>query len=135
DGRVLVAGGENYAYEPNPGVAFAEVYDPATGAWTSTGNMNYGRSLFQSTLLPNGQVLVEGGASFTAFRNTAELWNPATNVWTLTGSMHDARANFSATLIEGSGTALDGQVLVAGGVNTVTSGGAATGAMASTEIY
>jgi WD40 repeat protein len=36
-----------------------------------------------ATLLPNGKVLVAGGAT----RGTAELFDPATGTWTLTGSM------------------------------------------------
>ena len=53
-GKVLVAGGggEN---------STAEIYDPATGSFSTTSGMEIGRSGHTATLLPNGSVLVAGG--------------------------------------------------------------------------
>jgi N-acetylneuraminic acid mutarotase len=56
---VLVAGGEN---STSLALSTAEVYTPATGIWTMTGSMNTARAFQTATLLPNGQVLVAGGA-------------------------------------------------------------------------
>ena len=56
NGKVLVAGGYNFSYP-----ASAELYDPATGTWTTTGSLNTARYVHTATLLPNGQVLVAGG--------------------------------------------------------------------------
>ena len=113
DGRVLVAGG-NGAIHATDNLGFryldsAEVYDPATGLWTATGRMTTARSAHMATLLPNGMVLVEGGAndvSGTAFPlASAELFDPATGLWTPTGNMAEVRWDHTATLLP-NGTVL-----------------------------
>jgi hypothetical protein len=79
-GNVLLVGGLAGAYS-NPGAtATALLYDPATNAWTSTGSMQTGREAQTANLLPDGQVLVAGGASFTKHvavpLASAELYSP-----------------------------------------------------------
>jgi len=59
DGRVLVVGGTK---DFTNGLNSAEIYDPATGAWSWTGSLNTGRYTHVAALLPNGTVLVAGGA-------------------------------------------------------------------------
>jgi galactose oxidase-like protein/Kelch motif protein len=118
DGRVLVAGGgvasgpQTYAY---PYTRTAELYDPATGTWTFTGDLNNVRSLHTATLLPNGKVLVAGGWPEAVSTGSAELYDPATGTWTLTGSLNVRHAAHTATLL------FDGRVLVAGGTHSFTS--------------
>ena len=75
NGKVLVAGGYNYAERQHLHLASAELYDPATGAWTPTGSLATARIYHTATLLPNGQVLVAGG---NATGSSAELYDPAT---------------------------------------------------------
>jgi hypothetical protein len=41
--------------------AGAELYDPATGAWGSTGSMTSARYYHGATILFRGRVLVAGG--------------------------------------------------------------------------
>jgi hypothetical protein len=122
NGTVLVvAGGDPCTTAGTP--ATAEIYDPVAGTWSVTGSMTtalcYGHT---TTLLPNGTVLVAGGASYSGSMNSAEIYDPAAGTWTLTGSMTTARADHTATLLP------NGTVLVAGG-------GAPGGPWNSAEIY
>ncbi len=59
-GEVLVMGGEGPG-GPTNALASAELYDPATSTWTSTGSLTKGRWGFVAVLLPNGKVLAAGG--------------------------------------------------------------------------
>ncbi len=63
NGQVLVAGGFS---------ASAELYDPATGLWTSTGSMTTLRTGHSATLLLDGKVLVAGGSGFSGYLASAE---------------------------------------------------------------
>jgi hypothetical protein len=99
-----VAGGIGSSSDP---LSSAELYDPATGSWSSTGSLNIARNTHTATLLPNGQVLVAGGGNNAS--NAAELYNPATGNWTNTGSLHSGHSGLTATLLP------SGNVLVAGG--------------------
>ena len=82
NGKVLVAGGFSGSTTFNS----AELFDPATGLWTSTGSMTTSRRNHTATLLANGKVLVAGGANTGGFVSSAELYDPATGTWTTTGS-------------------------------------------------
>jgi len=80
NGDVLVAGGLE-GLNSNPGsTATAMLYDPATGAWTSTGSLNTAREDQTATLLDNGQVLAAGGVNFVKHKFTqlasTELYTP-----------------------------------------------------------
>src|SRR5438046_1982440 len=56
-GKVLVAGGN----DDTGFLASAELYDPASGSWSTTGSLATARSGHTATLLPDGRVLVAGG--------------------------------------------------------------------------
>lgn len=119
NGKVLVVGGMGESGH----LATAELYDPATGFWTTTGTMDGARRYHTATLLTNGLLLVAGGQdSGYAPVSSARLYNPTNGNWTATGTMGSARYLHRAILLS------NGRVLVAGGL-----GGA--GALASAELY
>lgn len=112
DGKILVAGGAD------PPTATAEVIDVnvATPAWRSVAPMSFARRNLNSTLLPDGTVLVTGGTSGPGHNNAstavfaAELWNPATETWTtLAGASLPRLYHSSAMLLP------DGRVMTNGG--------------------
>ncbi|HYH95268.1 kelch repeat-containing protein, partial [Hyalangium sp.] len=84
DDKVLVAGGGD------PPTSTAELLDlnAASPAWQYTAPMSVARRQHNTTLLPDGTVLVVGGSSVEGFNNAAgavyhsEVWDPATNTWT-----------------------------------------------------
>lgn len=122
DGKVLIAGGGNASVA----IASAELYDPNTGTFSTTGSMTVPRSLHTATLLPNGKVLIVGGwqVNFpTSALASAELYDPSTGTFTATGSMAARRVDQTATLLP------NGKVLLAGGYSNTQV------ALASTELY
>jgi Kelch motif len=82
-----------------PALATAELFDPATRIWSSTGPMHYARYGAAAATLADGRVLVVGSDQGTwisnggavdvsdAAANNAELYDPRTGRFTLTGSL------------------------------------------------
>ncbi len=55
----------------------SEVYDPSTGMWTITDNMNNARNEHTASILTNGEVLVTGGQDNSLYYlNSSELYQP-----------------------------------------------------------
>ena len=116
NGKVLIAGGNfDRADGADRATASAEVYDPANGTFTRTGDMASARFAHSATLLPNGKVLIAGGAAHNAALGTAELtasaelYDPATGKFSPTGDMRRAQQWHAATLLT------TGKVLITGG--------------------
>ena len=78
NGKVLIAGGYNYAESSL--FASAELYDPATGTWSATGSLSFERYSHTATLLPNGKALFAGGLGFLGSLSTSsELYESFLN--------------------------------------------------------
>jgi hypothetical protein len=110
NGEVLVVGGASRCRNgqcndmPN-----AELYNPSTGTFTATGNLNNRRRGHTATLLANGKVLIVGGEQNSTLISSAELYDPSTGTFAVTGSLNTVRAGHTANLLG------DGTVLVAQG--------------------
>ena len=131
-GNVLIAGGQNYAQGSLLEVeesASTELYQYATGTWTSVGNMTVARDYAGSALLSDGAVLQAGGAASGCCSglSSAEIFNPATLNWTATPSMTTGRNGPAASTIFNA-TA----VLVSGGYSCCSS---PTSTLSSAEYY
>jgi hypothetical protein len=110
NGTVLVAGGLSTGF-PGQVMASAELYDPATGTFTPTGNMTTTRGQHTATLLADGRVLIAGGRTGTNGTQdiaSAELYDPSTGAFTPAGVMMNLRGLHWATLLA------DGRVLMTG---------------------
>ena len=55
----------------------AELYDPSTGNWSSTGVLSIARRYHTASVLGSGKVLVSGGYN-GGYLNSAELYDPLT---------------------------------------------------------
>ena len=116
--RVLVTGGGGYdsnGREPD-GRAQASIIDLSSGApvWTAAAPMSRGRQWHNSTVLPDGTVLVTGGSTTNNVLEGVgfepEIWNPETNRWTTMATGPEARLYHSTAIL-----LQDGRVMTGGG--------------------
>ena len=123
-GKILYAGGGGHTGWPtrDPRSAqpteTAEIIDltDASPTWRNTDPMSEPRRHLNSTILPDGQVLVTGGTRGAGFVNIdpglatreAEMWNPATGNWTTLASNSKMRVYHSVSLLLPDGTVLHG---------------------------
>lgn len=121
-GRILKVGGSR-SYDSNtPAKERSFVIDingtyGSIPAVTETANtLEFARTMHNSTVLPNGEVLVTGGLdhaeTFTdvGAALTAEIYNPVTNSWRSVAGMATPRTYHSVAILM-----LDGRVFVGGG--------------------
>jgi hypothetical protein len=122
DGTVLIVGGY-------PGTGNnAEIFNPSSGTFTTTGNMNIDRAVHTATLLNNGTVLIAGGSAVDDSMTlaNAELYSSASQTFAIAGSMNVRREAHTATLLG------NGIVLIAAG-GTLSSG--VLNGLSSAELF
>jgi hypothetical protein len=122
NGKVLMAGGTSYPGDSSDAnfYASAEIYDPATGKFSSTGSMTAARTNATAIRLSDGRILIAGGdgcsdpkhctkvpAEATENLASAEIYDPATGKFTRTGSMTSSDRADAAVLLP------DGRVMMA----------------------
>ncbi len=124
-GKILYAGGggdsgwpsEGSATSPNPTSTAEKIdLDQASPTWQSAGVMSAPRRHLNSTILPDGQVLITGGTrggGFVDFSEAnavkaAEVWNPTTGQWTTLAPNSKVRVYHSVSLLLPDGTVLHG---------------------------
>lgn len=117
NGRVLAAGG--LSRDPkSPATLFsasttAELFDPATNSWKTTGPLKTPRWSLDAITLDNGKALFAGGSSAfapTAALQSAELFDPESGMFDFTGNeLSAARHSFGISRLN------DGRILISGG--------------------
>ncbi len=114
DGGVLVTGGHQGRHATLQIYASAEIYDPATGAFTPTGSMSVRRHKHDAVRLPDGGVLVTGGSDeqddLGAY-TSAEVYDPVRASFRPVGAMPVIRYKHIGTSL----LLHNGKILIAGG--------------------
>lgn len=109
DGRILVAGGNIIPIScmaapcMPPITNSAEIYDPATGQWSTTGSMTHPRSQATADFLPNGNVFIIGGEIDGP--SAGELFDPSTGTFSVASPL-PIEANVSTSTLLNDGTVL-----------------------------
>ncbi|MES2465987.1 MAG: kelch repeat-containing protein [Verrucomicrobiota bacterium] len=124
DGRVLVSGGHVVISSIPVALQTSEIYDPADGSWSATGNRVTATSGGTATLMPDGRVIAAGGGSGSGQPlDSSEIYHPATGFWDRFATLAAPRYDAPAALLPG------GQLLLVGGRDSASSG-----ILSSTEL-
>ncbi len=117
DGTALVAGGRGLPYGAGSTLRDSLLFNPATGAWSTVPHLlNAARAGHTATLLPDGKVLLAGGAGDVDHGGggqptaSVEIYDPGTKNWVPAPPLRHARIAHTATLLPG------GAVLAIGGL-------------------
>jgi hypothetical protein len=99
------------------GASGTDVYNPATGRFTSSGNLLTPRTKFGAAVLPDGRVLVAGGqtgaCAWGSRITTTEIYDPRTDRFTPGPDLTVKRFKLSRAIVP----LRNGRILVAGGAD------------------
>jgi hypothetical protein len=116
DGRVLMVGGSDGGFAGGFPIYYptAAIYDPATSVFTSTGALAFAREMQSASRLPDGRVLVAGGAHLVG--NPGSVTVPTAEIYDVQQGNFSAIGDMAVPRYESTPVALaDGRVLLAGG--------------------
>lgn len=86
DGKVfVVGGGGDFDGSTYPSITTTEQFDPATGAWTITGQLRGLTHGMDALLLPNGNVLVVSTSGSAQYIPSMHTWSPVAPMKTYRG--------------------------------------------------
>ncbi|WP_010583670.1 Kelch repeat-containing protein [Schlesneria paludicola] len=117
NGKVLFAGGST-GFKSDAAVDSAELFDPATGEFTSVeSTLSIARQGYGISLLNDGRVILTGGnAAGNNLNGTGvtavDIYDPATNRFQPAAPLHSGRALHAQLTLK------DGRVVVIGGAQT-----------------
>lgn len=110
DGRVLVVGGGDrvgYPCTARPGctvaesIGTAEIYDPASGTFSKTGDLASPRIAFSLDVLPSGKIVAAGGGAKNDGLTSVEIFDAASGTWSK-GPDLDGQRLFHASAVVGT---------------------------------
>lgn len=102
DGRILIVGGGNSKGDTNTALASAEIFDPATKAFSLAASLNQRRYKHGAISLPNGDVLIVGGSDerdYGGKLRSVEIYDAATGRFRKAGNMAKARFKLADGLL------------------------------------
>ncbi len=120
DGRVLVAGGVSNGFSVATNTA--ELYDPVSDTWATTGLMPRYAYSQQAARIPSNRVLLTGGWMGTAFNNASTglrsfIYDVAANTWSSPATANLPSITYNHAMIRTP----SGRVFLYGGSNGTTS--------------
>jgi len=114
DGRVLIVGGGDGESAGRRALTSAEIFDPASASFTTTGSLTQRRYKHGAVALPSGDVLIIGGSDerdYGGKLRSVERYDAASGRFHAAGSLASARFK----LADGVLLIAPGRVLVAAG--------------------
>jgi hypothetical protein len=125
NGDILVTGGITTAGAS--ATNSAELFDPALDAWMPVSLMVHPRARHTMSQLPDGSVLIAGGANSNGPVALLEIFSASSNSFAPSATLATARTSHAAAVLP------DGRVLIIGGTTVGSDGSTQT--LASTEIF